>query len=442
MQLTNENDLSSLNRREFLLGASAAGGALLSEPLSSLSEVPAGSPQSPEAAARHPRTVPPPSPVHTDFEVGVIRFDGWEHWQKDSPWKPVRSYPDRRPVLGYYDSSLPEVLDWEIKWMLECGISYAVHCWYRKNDNVGKPVTVNDLFLQNAIHRGFFHAKYRDLFRFAIMWENQNAGGVASESDLLDNLLPFWIANYFKHPSYYKLNGVPVLYVYEPRGAIKQLGGVEKTKSALDRVRQSVRQSGFPGLLIFCEYRGLDPSVLAAIAGAGFDAQFAYCVDMNEAATAATGKDLVALADLYPSPQQVLEWQLNYFESRKRQAAFPMITTASVGWDPKPWEQPQGADYLTPHGMNRWRLSPEQYGSLLRSLKQLNASLPAKHPYRKTILLDNWNEFGEGHFISPHQGAGFGHLKAVREVFSSRDNHPDYRSPFELGFGPYDLDPA
>jgi len=55
--------------------------------------------------------------------------------------------------------------------MLECGISYAVHCWYRKIDNVGKPVTVNDLFLQNAIHRGFFHSKYRDMFRFAIMWE-------------------------------------------------------------------------------------------------------------------------------------------------------------------------------------------------------------------------------------------------------------------------------
>ncbi len=46
---------------------------------------------------------------------------------------------------------------------------------------------------------------------------------------------------------------------------------------------------------------------------------------------------------------------------------------------------------------------------------------------------------GEGHFIAPHAGGGFGYLKAVREVFTRQNNKPDYRSPFELGLGPYDL---
>lgn len=433
------NDLGSLNRREFLLGASATGGALLSAPISGFSMTTAGSPQSPELGLGHTHTVPPPSPAHTEYEVGVMRCDLWENWQPDSPWKPVRPFPDRRPILGYYDTTLPEVIDWEIKWAGECGIKYFVHCWYRKKENVGKPVTVNDLFLQNAIHRGLFHAEYRDLIRFAIMWENQNAGGVASDDDLVDNLLPFWIENYFQHPSYYKFNDAPVLYVYDPRITIQQMGGEEKTRRAFDRVRAAARQSGLPGLLIFCEYRGLDPAVIASTAASGFDAQFAYCIDMNEAVRAATGNKL---ATQYPSPQETLQWQLDYFESRKHNARYPMITTASAGWDPKPWEDPNGASYLTPKGMNRWRLSPEQFGSLLRSMKQFNASLPAEHPYRKMILLDNWNEFGEGHFIAPHAGAGFGYLKAVREVFSSQNNHPDYRSPFESGFGPYDLDAA
>jgi len=57
---------------------------------------------------------------------------------------------------------------------------------------------------------------------------------------------------------------------------------------------------------------------------------------------------------------------------------------------------------------------------------------------RRMLLLDNWNEWGEGHYLLPHAEAGFGYLDAVRDVFTRRDNTPDYRPPAELGLGPYD----
>lgn len=46
------------------------------------------------------------------------------------------------------------------------------------------------------------------MMKFTIMWENQARGkaGVADERDLMVNLLPFWIRNYFKHPSYLKID--------------------------------------------------------------------------------------------------------------------------------------------------------------------------------------------------------------------------------------------
>ena len=64
--------------------------------------------------------------------------------------------------------------------------------------------------------------------------------------------------------------------------------------------------------------------------------------------------------------------------------------------------------------------------------------MPADSLGRRMIVLDNWNEWGEGHYIAPHADAGFGYLKAVREVFTHADNKPDYRLPQELGLGPYD----
>jgi hypothetical protein len=50
----------------------------------------------------------------------------------------------------------------------------------------------------------------------------------------------------------------------------------------------------------------------------------------------------------------------------------------------------------------------------------------------------NWNEFGEGHYLMPTRGFGFGHLDAVRGVFAPQaPPHTDI-APLDHGFGPYD----
>jgi hypothetical protein len=55
----------------------------------------------------------------------------------------------------------------------------------------------------------------------------------------------------------------------------------------------------------------------------------------------------------------------------------------------------------------------------------------------KTIILDNWNEYGEGHFIMPTRGYGFSDLDAVRNVFGDKSTiHKDLR-PEDVGRGPY-----
>ena len=56
---------------------------------------------------------------------------------------------------------------------------------------------------------------------------------------------------------------------------------------------------------------------------------------------------------------------------------------------------------------------------------------------KRMIMLDNWNEWDEGHFIAPNHKYGFGHLQAIREELTARDNLPDYRTPADQGFGGY-----
>ena len=66
--------------------------------------------------------------------------------------------------------------------------------------------------------------------------------------------------------------------------------------------------------------------------------------------------------------------------------------------------------------------------------------MPENSPGRRMLILDNWNEWGEGHFISPSCAYGFQYLQAVREVFSECDNLPDYRTPQLRDFDRYDYE--
>ena len=55
---------------------------------------------------------------------------------------------------------------------------------------------------------------------------------------------------------------------------------------------------------------------------------------------------------------------------------------------------------------------------------------------KRIFMLDNWNEWDEGHYISPCHEYGFRYLQAVREELSARDNLPDYRTPVDMGCKP------
>jgi hypothetical protein len=56
----------------------------------------------------------------------------------------------------------------------------------------------------------------------------------------------------------------------------------------------------------------------------------------------------------------------------------------------------------------------------------------------RLILLDNWNEYGEGHYLFPCAQYRFGYLDAIREVFAANSPPHTDMTPEALGGGPYD----
>ena len=360
----------------------------------------------PAMPARKLSYLPAPVPVPTKILVGAHNCPLWE---ADNPqmWDNILKHPERTPALGFYAQENPEVADWETKWAVEHGVSFFIYCWYRASQ--GEPVKLRH---GSAIHDGLFKSRFADQLKFTIMWENQSRGtaGVADEKDLLTNLLPFWMENYFKHPGYLKVDNQPVLFIYRPEFLIKDLGSVENVRRAFDRMRQACRDAGFAGLYLLGEYRGLDPGHLALMKQLGLDYTFAYCWPIPN----------------NPTPQQAVATQMQDIRKTQALGVLPQVVTVSQAWSG--WRD-EGSI---------WKIPPPDFESLLRQAKDFVATLPAGELGSKMLLLDNWNEWGEGHYLAPYREYGFGYLDAVRDVFADAPAPHVDLLPEDIGRGPYD----
>jgi hypothetical protein len=404
--------------------------------------------------------VPEPRPVTTNGIVAVHYYPGWVKGGTDihKCFEDLDDFPERCPLLGYYDEANPEVTDWEIKWAVENGINCFIYCWYRYKENEGKPVTREALRLGHGIHDGLFRARYQNYIKFAIMFENQKIrwGNAADEDDLLNNLLPWWVEQYFSKENYLKLDGKPVLYIYQVTDFIDSMGGPEACARAIAKLNAEIQKYGFPGIHISAESHGGDAkyidttlarrphdlSYVDNLREVGFDSAFQYGWGFTKAElTEDEFNDYAAL----PEPRNcqsdsAVRCQMQRIRERAEYAPDFFMFTASIGRNKEPWRAyfPYNSLPDSDGGQIVSMLDPEGFLTLLTEFKEAIDQLPADSIGRKIVVLDAWNEWGEGHYISPCCGFGFNYLQAVREVFSHRDNLPDYRVPQLLDFDRYD----
>ena len=88
-----------------------------------------------------------------------------------------------------------------------------------------------------------------------------------------------------------------------------------------------------------------------------------------------------------------------------------------------------------------WKLPPADFEILLRKGKAFMQNNFSKDELgSKILILDNWNEWAEGHYLAPYREYGFGYLDAVRRVFSNAPDKHDDLIPEDIGLGPYNMD--
>ena len=368
--------------------------------------------------------VPEPKPATSDRVVAAHYYAAWKKGAAGlhNGFDDLHEYPERTPLMGYYDEENPEVCDWEIKWAVEHGVNCFIHCWYRKIENMGKSVTVDMLRCGHGLHEALFNAKYQQMMKFAIMFENSPRWGTTDSDDIIRHLMPFWTENYFKRGNYLLIDNKPVLFIFNPSRLEQVWPDPKDQKAAFDACREYAKKEGFDGMIFApCNTATTVEANENAIAR-GYDFRFCYT------------SGYTAQED-YPPEQEVIDGQLGLL--RKRLSVDPMrfIPTVSCFWDSTPRYTQHWIDMgYNFHHTKIWYLQPEGFRTVLQGMKKITDELPEGAWGKRIIMIDNWNEWDEGHFVSPSYQFGFRYLQAVREELTARDNLPDYRTPSDMGF--------
>jgi hypothetical protein len=352
--------------------------------------------------------VPEPKPVETEIDICAFYFPGWDTAGK---WDCVRHVaPNRKPLLGYYDESNPECVDWQIKWALENGISCFLVDWYWVKGR------------QHLTHwfEAYRKARYRELLKVAIMWANHNPPNTHSVQDLLE-VTRHWVENYFPLKSYYHIDGKPAVFIWNPRGIRSDLGATKIVQQAFGQSQGIARAAGYRGITFVAMGTDFGAAHINALLEEGYTGITTYH-EWGRTIDGSVSQKLFHYQDVVHNSAAAWREKDNAAGSLHY---YPLVDT---GWDSRPWH---GDKAMVIQGRTK-----QLFEQLLRKANSF-----CQENEKSVIILGPMNEWGEGSYIEPCTEFGFEMLETIRTIFARGNpmTWPANLSPSDMGLGPYDF---
>lgn len=318
---------------------------------------------------------------HPEYEIGINVCNMWREGHHFG-WDRITYFKDNLPLIGPYDEGVPEVADWEIKFMTEHGITFEHFCWYCPDPVINFPIKRSRM--DHALRDGFMNARYSDKMKFMIMWENNGYQNTNPE-DFKEYVWKYWCEYFFTDPRYLKIDNKPVVSLWSFR-FVEHWGGKEKAKEIIAFMNEDIRKYGCDGILL-----------LATAGMSQYENLSEYCDATYSYHFGTEGY----------KPEHQLEC-IDSLNAKVENGLVPYIQTVSVGFNACPWH---GADARVP------LIQPEDYEKVLRYTKDHSDRITDKKWYHKLFMMSTWNEYGEGTYIMPSNLHGFAYLDKLRAVF-------------------------
>ena len=353
-------------------------------------------------------------PAYTGDEPRSRIFwpEGIGEWQtvKNSAAKSNGYHWNRKPLWGYVNEADPYVMSGQIEAAVSHGVNVFIYDWYWYDD---RP------FLENCLNDGFLKAPNNGKMKFYIMWANHDATHLwdIRNSDRVETAVwqgsvtrgqfevigKRWIAQYFKRDNYYRIDGKPVVSIYDINNLISGLGGITETADAFRWLNEEARKEGLDGVHIqFVRWDG-KISNHSGVDGKPIENESELVNTLGFGSV--TNYQFVHMTDMNRDYLEVIDDVRDLWERIKDEYAVTYFPNVSIGWD----NNPRFKNYITPITTNN---TPENFRKCLQYAKEY-CEKTGVH----LITVNSWNEWTETSYLEPDDLYGYGYLEAVKDVF-------------------------
>ncbi len=331
------------------------------------------------------------------YDIGVYYFPGWnatsEYWNDLKGLPGSRSsgipWPEREPLLGFnYPEENRSVAEQHITWASQYGITFFAYDWYWDGNQSPR---------EHAL-KAHLRASNKNDVLFCLLWANHTE--VPNNILEFDLMVDYWIANHFNQSNFYFLDGKPVVFIFSPARLDQNAHKFGQSAQALlARANSKARSKGYQGVYFV--------AVTNEVPSSAVESKY-----LSLMYSAYTGWNYVITfsGDLVKDYNHMVDTYLKIYEAAAKTAArLPYFVAASPGWDSRPW-----------HGKNahvRENSTPEKFERMLIGAKKL---LDIQKTSPKILMIEAWNEFGEGAYIEPTKKWGMQYLETIQKVFGPK----------------------
>lgn len=356
---------------------------------------------------------PDPRPL-----VGVYYFPGWyrdtpgcDELHKSSEWRTcIMRSPKPRPLCGFYDDSDPKLWEYYADWMAGHGIDFIAFDWYY---NCGQ------LFINDSLDKGFLGCDGGKNVRFALHWCNHPLGIWRKPMDQtrpeLLKMIDLACERYFSRPNYLRIDGRPVFMIYDT-DILLGFGGVDGVRANLRAIRGRAARHGFAGLYLVAVYGGVSAARMQLLKDLGYDALVAYTYVGARSPSIRWDSHTIPYNTGVDNCTQNIYPFLSRIAKEKGIAYWP---GTFPGWDDRPRAGPERA-YVAAGN------TPKLLGKMFRG------ALQYVDPASPVVMIEAWNEWGEGACIEPDKEHGFGFLDEIARAVGRKVAKPRVPSDAEI----------
>jgi hypothetical protein len=209
--------------------------------------------------------------------------------------------------------------------------------------------------------------------------------------------------SYMTDPAYMQVNGKPLLHIIDMGQMRQAFGSATAVRAALNQLRAAAQAQGLAGVYIVGGFGvpdgssgqdGLFPDLTMALVD-GYDAVSMYGYPFAPPAI----NGMLPFSSLSGAGEWI--WSQGALKS-----PVPFIPVSMTGWDPRPWNERES---LT-NDLMWFSRGPQEVATFVSdsiAWAESNPQLrPEPSPAPPIVLMEAWNELGEGSFVTPTLGDG------------------------------------